>query len=212
MKRNSFILFEVLIAGVLTVILIAICCGAMRIFQKTIHNTEKKIEERQLSQRQVAALRHVLGQITRGKEDPFQLDPAAGNIAERLLFVFDNGYHANAQRNGVVLAVLYVNKDHELVLVTRAHPTRKQLKQTEEYATVLWRNVESISWRFALSPNDPDEKTGKVDKDWQTIWPDSWKGLPAVIQAIVQEKGRESPTKITSVILSELGTIQAKEN
>lgn len=210
MKRHSFILAETVIAGVLTALLIGICCGALLIFQKMVHSAEKRVSKAQTSYRQEAYLRHVLTQIVRSKDDPFILEPPSGRQSERLIFVLDNGEHVNPKLHGLVLAMLYVDKEYGLVLVIRSHPSRKVLDQKEEHVSVIWPNVDHMSWKFALRSKDKNEKPGLNDTDWQTIWPKEWTGLPAVIQVTITEKGKQEPTEITSVVMNNLDYIAAK--
>jgi hypothetical protein len=210
--RRSFILFETLTASVLALLTIAACTSLFFFLWKTSIRQQKEMEKEGLRWRRISTLRWTLSRIKRtNKEDPFVLDGSDGKNA-RLIFVFDHGVHINPKLANSDLAQLYLDNKQGLVLVTRSHPKRACIGQDEEVASVIWPGVRSIQWRFAFRPKDKADKVGAeqyMQDNWSTAWRPDWKGLPAVIQVIIEDEDNVKSV-VTAVVLQDIGAIALK--
>jgi hypothetical protein len=173
---------------------------------------QKDLEREALRWRRISSLRWTLSRIKRThKEDPFILEGNDGK-ATRLIFVFDHGVHVNPKLANNDVAQLYVDNQKGLVLVTRSHPKRAGIEQEDEVASIIWPGVKSIQWRFALRPKDKEDKAGieqYAQDNWTIAWRPEWPGLPAVIQAIIEDEDNNT-TVVTAVILQDIDAITLK--
>ena len=211
-RRHSFLLIEALTASALTILTMLACISLFFFLWKASLRQQSDLEKDSLRWRRISSLRWTLSRIRRDHpEDPFIVESTNGTPS-RLIFVFDHGVHVNPQLANLDLAQLYVDPDKGLVLVTRSHPKRTEIGQEEEVASVIWPGVKNIQWRFALRPQDKADKAGVeqyLQDNWISTWRPDWTGLPAVIQATIEDEQNEQ-TVVTAVVLQDIGAIMLK--
>lgn len=207
MKRHPIILVETIIAAVIACLTMAICCGALLYVIKQSKYEEHKLLKEGMTWQRISHLRTILSNIQQKKGcDPFFLE--ATPSGHRLIFTLDNGDHVDPQLAHEVLAMMYVDPSQGLVLVTRAHPNRESMKQQNEQISIIWPDVERVHWKFALKPQDKENKPGiDTSATWQTQWPKEWGGYPAAIQITIEEKNNSKPYVITGIVFHNLDEI-----
>ncbi len=211
-QRRSFLLIESLTAASLSVLVMLACISLFFFLWRMSSRQQRDLERESQRWRRVSSLRWMLSRIQRANPtDPFFLEGNDG-ASPRLIFVFDHGVHLNPKLANVDLAQLYVDPREGLVLVTRSHPSRACVGQEEERASVLWPGVKSIRWKFALRPQDKDDTIGAeqdVEDNWLTAWRQEWSGLPAVIQAVIEEEDAVE-TVVTAIVAKDIGAIKVR--
>jgi hypothetical protein len=211
-RRRSFVLIETLTASALTVLTMLACISLFFFLWQASLRQQKDLEREGLRWRRISSLRWTLSRVKRPhKEDPFVLEGSDGKES-RLVFIFDHGVHINPKLANNDLAQLYLDKQRGLVLVTRSHPKRACIGHEDEVAAVIWPGVKSLQWRFAVRPKDRESMVGAeqyIQDNWMTTWRSDWPGLPAIIQAIVEEEDNVT-TVITAVVLQDIGPITLK--
>ena len=211
-RRRSFLLIEALTASTIALLTMTACISIFFFLWRASARQQKTLEEEGLRWRRASSLRWTLSRIKRPyQEDPCVLETGDGSTS-RLIFVFDHGVHVNPKLSNLDLAQLYVDPQQGLVMVTRSHPTRASVGQEEEVASLIWPGVKNVRWRFALRPQDRADKIGAeqyAQDDWITTWRQDWPGLPAVVQAIVEDE-HHVETIVTAVVVQDLGAIPLK--
>ena len=211
MRRRSFILMETLIASSLAILVMLSCLTLFVALRRTSAFQQAALEKEGLRWRRASTLRWILSRIQRAETDPFVLEDKDGP-GQRLLFVFDHGPHIEPQLANEDLAQLYLDPHKGLVLVTRSHQKRGMIGQDKEETSVIWPGAKRISWRFALKPKDKNDKPGVENclKDgWAAEWRSDWTGLPAVVQATIEDENN-SQHVITAIVVRDIGEIKLK--
>jgi hypothetical protein len=211
MRRHSFALAETLIASSLAILVMLTCLSVFVIVRKTSFYQQTALERDGLRWRRTSSLRWILGRILRSGQDPFVLEDKGGTN-QRLLFVFDQGVHIDPQLANEDLSQLYVDPQKGLVLVTRSHQKRGGAGQDREETSVIWPRARRVTWRFALKPKDKTDRAGLESclKDgWADEWKSDWTGLPAVVQAVVEDEDGVQ-NEVTAIVSYDIGAITLK--
>ena len=202
---------ETLIASSLAILVMLSCLSLFVVLRRTSALQQAALEKEGLRWRRASTLRWILSRIQRVETDPFVLEDRDGP-GQRLLFVFDHGPHIDPQLSNEDLAQLYIDPQKGLVLVTRSHQKRGPIGQDKEETSVIWPGAKKISWRFALKTKDKVDKPGVENylKDgWATEWRSDWTGLPAVVQAIIDD-GTNNENIVTAIVVRDIGEIKLK--
>ena len=211
MRRHSFALMETLIASSLAILVMLSCLSIFVVLRRTSAFQQAALEKEGLRWRKASTLRWILSRIQRADADPFVLEDRDGP-GQRLLFVFDHGPHIDPQLSNEDLAQLYIDPHKGLVLVTRPHQKRLLIGQDKEETSVIWPGAKKISWRFALKPKDKAEKPGienSLKDGWAIEWRSDWTGLPAVVQATIEDEDNNQNV-ITAIVVRDIGEIKLK--
>lgn len=120
-----------------------------------------------------------------------------------LTFIFDNGPSINTLFANKVLAKLFVDKDHRLIIAMWPHPKLWGTMKPPMNLEVLMENVEAISMKFFVPPmNEQKEENQAFPELKPNSWVDSWRReygqIPALIRVEVVTKDQQGRSKATT--------------
>lgn len=212
LKRYSFFLVEIFIATMLAGLLIAAAMGLYHVCLKTSQTYAKKLDELELQVGKISRLRAILCSIRKpsGKE-PFFVDQSKDSA--HVYFYFFASIRAEEHASNEHMGQIYVNKDHKLIFVSSPPKKAENAQQKEETAIILFENVRSISFSFAV--NEQDEKqipqySSLAENGLLHTWEKSWPGLPSVITATITFLDKKEPISVSAVIFSSIKPIRVK--
>ncbi len=187
MRRSSFSLIEVLIAGFLVTLV------ASALFFWVGFQSRKK-KEMELLKEEVRRERngdYRLKEVFSGLrgDSIFFTDEAAGNLT----FLFHNGVDRSPYLSDLVVGQLSFDANEKALLLT-LWPAPKCEKEQPVRTQVLFEGIEGAEFSF-YSPKeqrglvvDPEKVQQGPEAGWQRLWKKSWKGLPALIKLQVKKR------------------------
>jgi type II secretory pathway component PulJ len=200
--KHYFTLLETLIALTLLSVLLTIIFGLFR--ELSFITTQIGEREKESFQMRYVEMRlnGLFQRIVNEKEATkrkfyFYTQPAEEGISNQtsLIFTFNNKARANPNFSDDILARLYVDEHHQLVLVT--WPIYSEQPHREMQKEILLQNVRGMSFQFYAAPErqlnqqavtgtpvDPEKKTPEKDQ-WHSEWLKTYAQMPSILRLTV---------------------------
>jgi hypothetical protein len=192
-QKRPFILFELMIALVLTAILLSVL---LRFFINCVM-IDKKIDTarralhsyQQLEMRLSSLFTSLVPSSTLPHPVPcfYTIDEPA------LIAVYDNGIDPDPAFSGPILAKLFLDQDNLAILLWPLEKKEREITRKE----ILLAHVSGFEFEFLTpkhsSPLDPHAKSINDTMEWRTNWPKEDQAFPSVIRIRIHQDGRDLP-------------------